>query len=98
MTFFDRHKDNDYDDIFDNGDDSGIDYSELDGCEFEEDEYDIIERMRDEVAGGDCLYCNARDSMVHDGERFVCSVCGKSVCEDVYFAWAGGIPVEIEDC
>jgi len=95
MAFFNWRNN---DGIFDNGDDDEIDYSELDGYEFTEDEYEIIERMRDEVTGGDCLYCDARDSMEHDGDCFICSVCGKSVHEDVYFAWAGGIPIEIEDC
>lgn len=79
------------DDIFDNGDDDGIDYSELDQYEFEEDVDNIINKMRGTIQEGDCLYCNAKNAMKYDGSIcFICSKCNWSAHEDVYYTWVAG--------
>ena len=91
---FGKSKD-EYNDIYDNGDDDGIDYSELDGYEFEESIDEAIDRLRGTIGRGDCLYCNAKNGMKYDGFIcFICSECGNSVHEDTYYRWAAGYPVD----
>lgn len=98
MSLFGFGKKDEYDYIYDNGDDDDIDYSELDGYEFEDSEEDVdeaIDRLRGTIGRGDCLYCNAKNGMKYDGFIcFVCSECGNSVHEDAYYRWAAGYPVE----
>lgn len=92
---FGKHKD-EYDDIYDN---DSIDYSEIDGCEFEDSDEDIeeaINRLRGTIGRGDCLYCNSKHAMIYDGfVCFVCKDCGNSVHEDMYYRWAAGYPIEL---
>ena len=100
MKFFKQFlgKTNEYDeynDIYDNGDDNGIDYSELDE---NDDPEEIIDSIRGTVTRGDCILCNAKNAMTYDGFIcFICSECGNSVHEDTYYRWIAGYPVSIED-
>lgn len=70
------------------------------------DEYDLIydsiaddiEKLRGTIGRGDCVYCGAKDAMEYEGHIcFICSQCGKSVHEDIYYAWASGHDIKIED-
>lgn len=86
---FTKEKD-EYDAIYD----TEMDYSELD--ENEEPE-EVIDRLKGVIGRGDCLYCKAKDGMKYDGFIcFVCSECGKTVHEDLYYRWAAGYPIEVE--
>ena len=79
-----------YDSIFDNDD-----YSELDE---NEDVEDAIDRLRGNISSGDCIYCHAKNGMKYEGNIcFVCSECGKSTHEDIYYRWAAGYDVEFDD-
>ncbi len=66
-----------------------------------ENEYDVdedIDKLRNTIGKGDCLYCNSKDAMEYDGQIcFVCKVCGRSVHEDIYYRWAAGYPIKFED-
>lgn len=96
MGFFKFGKKKDeYDYIYDNGDDSGIDYSELDE---NEDPEEAVDRMRGTISRGDCIYCGAKNAMEYVGNIcFVCSKCGQSVHEDIYYRWAAGYPIDFSD-
>lgn len=86
--------------IFDNGDDSGIDYSELYESEVEEDEDEdeIIRRLKGTVQSGDCMYCGAKNAMKYEGNIcFVCKKCGMSTHEDSYYLWLSGYDIEYDD-
>lgn len=64
----------------------------------ESDIEDDIENLRGTIGRGDCVYCGAKDSMEYIGDIcFICSKCNKSVHEDIYYAWAAGCDVEMED-
>lgn len=57
---------------------------------------DAIERLRGTISKGDCLYCNGKHTMKYTGDIcFVCSECGQSVHEDIYYLWAAGYPIEL---
>ena len=84
--------------IFDNGDDNGIDYSELYEGEEEIDYDEIIGRMKGTVQSGDCMYCGAKNAMKYEGDIcFVCDKCGMSTHEDSYYLWLSGIDIEFDD-
>ena len=95
-----RKKKSEYDeiynnDIFDNGDDEGIDYSELDQYEFEATEEEIEEAINQiknsGITSGDCFYCRGKNTMKYDGcICFNCTKCGGSIHEDDYYRWAAG--------
>ena len=92
--FFSKKKD-EYDYIYDNGDDDGIDYSEP---VENDDPEEAVDRIRGTIGQGDCLYCNAKNGMKYDGFIcFICSECGMSVHEDIYYRWAAGYPVEFDN-
>lgn len=74
------------------------------------DEYDIIydydgldieewmEDLRGNIGRGTCLYCGAENGMEYEGHIcFICSKCGKSVHEDIYYYWAAGGSVELDE-
>jgi transposase-like protein len=89
-----RKKD-EYDRIYDYCIDDSIDYEELDE---DEDLEEAVERLRGSIGRGDCIYCGAKHAMEYEGHIcFICSACGKSVHEDVYYRWAAGYTVEFED-
>lgn len=69
-------------------------YEELD----ENDEEESIDRLRGTIGRGDCIYCNAKNGMEYEGHIcFICTECGKSVHEDIYYRWAAGYVIQIED-
>ena len=69
--------------------------------EFDDDEAIIeeeVEKLRGTIASGDCIYCGAKNGMKYEGNIcFVCSECGKSTHEDIYYRWAAGYDVDIDD-
>ena len=95
LSLFEKSKKKDeYDRIYDYDEDSR-NYEELDESE---DSEEIIERLRGNIGRGDCLYCDGKNTMEYEGfVCFICSKCGKSVHEDIYYRWAAGYPVEFED-
>lgn len=80
-----------YEEIYDNN----MDYAEVDE---NDDPEEVIESLRGTIGQGDCLYCSAKNGMKYDGFIcFICSECGMSVHEDVYYRWAAGYPVSFEE-
>lgn len=89
-----KKKKDEYEEIYDNGDDNGIDYSDLDE---NEDPEEAIEEIRGTIESGDCIYCNGRNTMKYDGSIcFVCSKCRRSTHEDIYYRWVAGYSIEFE--
>ena len=107
MKFFERFlgKKNDFDeyeDIYDNGDDDGIDYSELDGYEFEEDpdentDYkhcigfdasEAYESVYDE--DGDLVYCDYCNTQIvwKDGQYY-CPSCERIISRTEFINYIG---------
>ena len=63
-----------------------------------EDPEEVIDKLRNTIGRGDCIYCDAKNGMEYVGNIcFICSKCGKSVHEDVYYRWLAGYPIEFED-
>ena len=88
-------KKDEYDRIYDYDEEDSRLYEELDE---NEDIEDIIEKLRDTIGRGDCIYCSGDNTMEYDGHIcFICNSCGKSVHEDLYYRWAAGDSVELED-
>lgn len=73
----------DYDFIFDNGDDAGFDYSDPDIGEAEME--DAIEEIRGTIARGDCCLCGAPNAMVYYGDYFYCDKCKEAVDENLFY-------------
>lgn len=89
-------------DIYDNGDDDGIDYSEVDGYEEDDSGDEIEERAEllksDGVTTGDCPYCGASNTMHYDGYIcFICSECKWSMHEKDYYYWLAGGQIEMDE-
>lgn len=83
-----------YEDIYDYDIEDNTVYEELN----EDDLDDIIEELRHTIGQGDCLYCGEKLAMKYEGQIcFICSSCGKSVHEDIYYRWIAGYPIETED-
>lgn len=62
-----------------------------------EDPEEVIEKLRGTIGKGDCIYCSAKNGMKYDGFIcFICSECGNSVHEDLYYRWAAGYPITFE--
>lgn len=96
---FGKKKD-EYDYIYNNcDDDDDIDYSELDGYEFEDSDETIdaaINGLKGTIGRGDCLYCNAKNGMKYDPcGFFYCDKCKGILDEDIYYRWAAGYPIEL---
>lgn len=90
-----RKKRDEYDLIYDYDIDDSRNYEELDE---NEDPEEVAERLRNTIGRGDCLYCGSKNGMEYDGYIcFICSECGKSVHEDIYYRWAAGYTIEFED-
>ena len=84
-----------YEVIYDFEDDDSRNYEELSENETPEE---FIERFRDSIGRGDCMFCHAENGMIHEGPTcFICEHCGRAVHEDVYYRWVAGYPVEFED-
>lgn len=66
--------------------------------EFSDSPEEAIEKLRGVIGRGDCLYCGAKNAMKYEGRIcFICSMCDKSVHEDLYYRWAAGYDIETED-
>ena len=90
-----RKKRDEYDLIYDYDIDDSRNYEELDE---NEDPEEVADRLRNTIGRGDCLYCGSKNGMEYDGHIcFICSECGKSVHEDIYYRWAAGYTIEFED-
>ena len=62
-----------------------------------EDPEEVIEKLKGTIGRGDCIYCYAKNGMKYDGLIcFICSECGNSVHEDIYYRWAAGYPINFE--
>jgi ribosomal protein S27AE len=84
-----------HDFIYDNGDDSGIDYSDLSESE---DPEDVIAELRETLGKGPCPKCG-KTEMVPDGKGYCyyCLECGYAENQDAYLRDLAGYPVEYED-
>lgn len=94
-----------YEDIWDNGEDDGIDYSELDGYEFEELEevdeetearWDAVAKLDGTIEYGECLYCGKENGMHFHKGFFFCKTCHDFVPAEVYYQWYSGFDVYLE--
>lgn len=84
--------------VMDNGDDSGVDYSELSGLEYEEmeDEDDIEfrdaylkETIYDESGETvNCEWCD--DEIIFKNNEFICPSCGRTYDRDYIMNIVGG--------
>jgi len=95
MIFMERKREDEYDFIYDNGDDSGIDYSDLSEAE---DPEDVIDRLRETLDRGPCPECG-KVSMVRSeqGNCYYCLDCGYAEHEALYLRSLAGYPIESED-
>lgn len=90
-----RKKRDEYDIIYNYDDEDSRRYEELDE---NDDPEEVIEKLRNTIGRGDCIYCDAKDGMEYEGNIcFICSSCGRSVHEDIYYRWIAGYPIEFED-
>lgn len=95
MSFENSKKKDEYDRIYGYDREDSRNYEELDENESIDD---AIEELRGTIGRGDCLYCDGKLTMEYEGSIcFICSKCGKSVHEDIYYAWAAGAAIEFED-
>lgn len=59
---------------------------------------DILEELRGNIGRGDCIYCGAKNGMKYEGYIcFICSECGRSIHEELYYRWLAGETIEFED-
>ena len=87
-------KNDEYDVIYEYDFEDSRCYEELDE---NEDEEEVIDRIKGTIGRGDCMYCGSNNAMEYEGHIcFICNVCGKSVHEDIYYRWAAGYPIEAE--
>ena len=67
----------------------------------DDDEFIIeeaVDKLRGTIAYGDCIYCGAHHAMKYEGDIcFVCDKCGRSIYEDLYYRWAAGYEVEMDE-
>lgn len=86
------NKNNEYDKIYNYDVEDNTNYEEFDE---NEDPEEVIGRLRNTIGRGDCIYCEGKLTMEYDGHIcFICSKCGRSAHEDVYYRWAAGYSVE----
>ena len=89
------NKKDEYDRLYNYDSEDCRNYEELDE---NEDPEDVIDRLRNTIGRGDCIYCGAKNAMEYEGQIcFICNSCGKSVHEDLYYRWAAGYDIEFED-
>lgn len=90
-----RKKRDEYDIIYNYDNEDSRRYEELDE---NADPEEVVDKLRATIGRGDCIYCDAKDGMEYEGHIcFICSSCGRSVHEDVYYRWLAGYPIEFED-
>lgn len=89
------NRDNEYNNIYDYDIEDNTNYEDLDECDNLEE---VVERLKDVIGRGDCIYCGAKHGMEYDGHIcFICSKCGKSVHEDLYYRWAAGYDLDFDE-
>ena len=61
--------------------------------------YNVVRKPKGgNIGRGTCLYCGAENGMEYEGRIcFICSKCGKSAHEDIYYYWAAGGSVELDE-
>lgn len=81
-----------YEFIYDNGDDSGIDYSDLSE---NEDPDEVIARLEESLGRGPCPQCN-NITMVPDdkGVCYFCTECGYAEHKELYLRGLAGYSIE----
>ena len=90
-----KKEDYEYEHIYDNGDDSGIDYSDLDE---NPDPEDVIDELRETLGKGTCPSCGELSMVPHkNGHCYYCLECGHAENPEAYLRWIAGYPVEYED-
>jgi transposase-like protein len=88
-------KKDEYDRIYNYDREDSRNYEELSE---NDDPEDVIEKLKGTIGRGDCLFCNAKNAMEYEGNIcFICSKCGKSVHEELYYRWAAGYDLDLED-
>lgn len=104
---FRKKRKEDYAFIFDNGDDSGIDYSDLSGISYEENEdenedyeeeleigseyHSIYDEVYDEEGAG--VYCDwCHSEIIWKDGQYVCSGCGQVMERKDFFNYIGAEP------
>lgn len=94
-----------YEEIWDNGEDDLIDYSDLSGYEFEELEeideetearWDAIDRLSGTIEYGECLYCGKEKGMHFKNGFFFCKTCHDFIPAEVYYQWYAGFDVYLD--
>ena len=80
----------DYSDVYD---DFSFDPSDPDI----DDSEDEIERLRGNIKSGDCVYCGARNKMKYFGNCFICTKCKMAIDEELYYRWAAGYDIDVDD-
>lgn len=95
MGLFSLGKKDEYEKVYGWDEENPENYEDLS----EEDDIEAeIEKLRGTIGRGTCLYCGAKNTMKYEGNIcFVCSSCGKSVHEDLYYRWLAGEEIETED-
>lgn len=94
----------DFADIWDNGEDDLIDYSDLSGYEFENDDdvevdeetearWEAIEKLQGTIEYGKCIYCGLEKGMHFNKDWFFCKTCHDCVPAEVYYQWYAGFDV-----
>lgn len=95
MGIFGLGKKDEYDNIYGWDEDDPRNYEDLSE---EDDIEEKIEELKGTIGRGTCLYCGKKNAMHYEGNIcFVCSNCGKSVHEDIYYRWLAGGTIETED-
>lgn len=92
------YKKDEYNDIFDNGEENGIDYSELGDYEFEDDREEELESVRG-ISSGECYRYSCSGTMtLQDDSYFICDCCNTIVDAELYYGWLIGMyDLENED-
>lgn len=89
------NKKDEYDRLYNYDCEDSRNYEELDE---NEDPEDVIDRLRNTIGRGDCIYCGAKNAMEYEGHIcFICNTCNRSIHEDLYYRWAAGYDIEFED-
>lgn len=94
-----------YEEIWDNGEDDGIDYSDLSGYEFDdivevdqetEARWDAVSRLEGTIKYGECIFCGKERGMHFNKGWFFCKTCHDCIPAEVYYQWYAGFDVYIE--
>ena len=74
------------------------DYNDIYNYDIEDEIEESVVELKGTIGRGDCLYCKGKHTMKYEGNIcFICSNCGKSIYEDLYYRWIAGYEVKTED-